>query len=606
VERLHGHGPPAHAVWLPPLGAPPALDKVLRDSSSTTGGLRVPIGIVDRPFEQRRTPLIVDLAGAAGNVAVVGAPQSGKSTALRTLITALAVTHAPGQVQFYCLDFGGGALASVRMWPHTGSVAGRAEPELVARTIAQLELIIRRREQVFCDLGIESMAQFRRLQVGDDAGRAGARGGGGQSAQVGDDAGRAGVPQLCEGTARGGGGQLDRAKRDTPDDCFGDVVLVVDGWATIRQEFETLEASITALAIRGLSFGVHVVLSASRWAEIRPALKDAIGTRIELRLGDTADSELDRKQAQRVPKDSPGRGLSAEGLHMVIALPRVDGVESSVGLTDAAARLGQVLRQRYGESAAPPVPVLPAHVDHHTVVDQAGPEVGSCILLGLEERELAPVTVDFVQHSHLLILGDSECGKTAALRTLCHEIVRTKTAAQARLVIVDFRRGLLGVAESEHLGGYAVSAPALAALLPSLFELLRERMPPPQASLEQLRTRSWWSGPDIYIVVDDYDLVAGATGNPLTPLVEYLPYSKDLGLHLIVARRSAGAARAMFEPLLASLRDLGGMGLMMSGTSDEGPLIGSARPTSLPPGRGTLVTRSGGEQLVQVAWSPTP
>lgn len=554
VERLDGHGSPAHEIWLPPLGTPPTLDAVLRDAAPISGGLSVPIGIVDRPFEQRRTPLIADLGGAAGNVAVIGAPQSGKSTALRTLITALALTHDPARAQFYCLDFGGGALASVRSLPHTGSVAGRAEPDLVARTVVQLESTIQRRELLFRQHGIDSMAQYRRLITGYA-------------------------------------------------DCFADVFLVVDGWATLRQEFDALEAPITALATRGLSLGVHVVLSALRWAEIRPALKDAIGTRIELRLGEPSDSELDRKQAQRVPRNRPGRGLSAEGLHMLIALPRADGVESSAGLTEAADRLANVLRHRYGEACAPPVPLLPAHVDHHTVVDQAGTELAAHILLGLEERELRPVAVDFGRYSHLVVLGENECGKTTTLRTLCREIVRTNTAAEARVVIVDFRRGLLDLVGPEHLAGYAMSAPALTALMPTLIELLRRRMPPPQASAEQLRTGSWWSGPDIYVVIDDYDLVAAATGNPLTPLVEYLPYSGDLGLHLIVARRSAGAARAMFEPLLASLRDLGGMGLMMSGPSEDGQLLGSVRPTSLPPGRGILVTRGDGDQLVQVGWS---
>ena len=88
--------------------------------------LTVPIGFVDCPFEQRRDPLVAELAGAAGNIAVVGAPRSGKSTALRTLVMALATTHSPSDVQFYCLDFGGGALSSLRSLPHVGSVAGTA------------------------------------------------------------------------------------------------------------------------------------------------------------------------------------------------------------------------------------------------------------------------------------------------------------------------------------------------------------------------------------------------------------------------------------------------------------------------------------------------
>ena len=71
--------------------------------------------------------LTIELSGAQGHVAVVGGPQSGKSTALRTIIMAAAATHTPEQVQFYCLDFGGGSLAGLVGLPHVGSVAGRLE-----------------------------------------------------------------------------------------------------------------------------------------------------------------------------------------------------------------------------------------------------------------------------------------------------------------------------------------------------------------------------------------------------------------------------------------------------------------------------------------------
>jgi S-DNA-T family DNA segregation ATPase FtsK/SpoIIIE len=515
LDGLAGQGPPAHRVWLPPLDAAPELDTLLREAVPAPDGLSVPIGVVDRPLEQCRTPLTVELSGAAGNVAVVGAPRSGKSTALRTLVTALAAAYDPARVRFYCLDFGGGALAALRALPHVGAVAGRTEPELVRRMITEMQSTVRSREE----------------------------------------------------------------QRAGP---FTDVFLVVDGWASLRHEFEEAEASVTAMAAQGLSFGVHVVLSATRWAEIRPALKDQIGTRIELRLGDPADSEIDRKRAQDIPHDRPGRGLSRDGLHMLIALP-----------TD---RICQ------GESVAPPIPLLPTRVDRDALVSRAGARV----VLGLEERRLEPLPIDFGQHPHLLVLGDNECGKTATLRTLCREIVRTNAAAEAQLFIVDFRRSLLGVVESEHLNGYAVSSSALSVSLADLLGVLATRMPSLDVSQAQLRTRSWWSGPDIYVLVDDYDLVANPGGNPLAALVEYLPYARDVGLHLIVARRSGGAERALFEPLLAGLRDLGCMTLTMSGRPGEGAPWGSGRLVRLPPGRGVLSTRPGDEQLVQVAWSPPP
>jgi S-DNA-T family DNA segregation ATPase FtsK/SpoIIIE len=528
LDRLSGHGPPAHRVWLPPLGLAPPLESLLRDAGAAR--LAVPIGIVDCPFEQCWAPLMVDLSSAAGNVAIVGAPQSGKSTALRTLITALAAAHDPGQVQFYCLDFGGGTLASVRALPHVGAVASRAEPQLVRRMVAEIESIVHSREADYC------------------------------------------------------GQRIDGA------DPFGDVFLVVDGWASLHHEFQEVAESITAIAAQGLSFGVHVVLSASRWAEIRPSLKDQIGTRIELRLGDPADSELDRKRAHEVPHDRPGRGLSRDGLQMVISTP--------IGADE--------LRCLHGELAAPPIPLLPTHIDHYVVVEQAGGEGEPQILLGLEERRMRPIAVDFERNSHLLVLGQNECGKTTTLRTLCREIVRTKTAAQAQILIVDFRRTLLGVVESEHLGGYAMSPTALRSLMPDLLDVLQRRMPPPDVTQIQLRARSWWSGPDVYIVVDDYDLVATPAGNPLLSVLEYLPHACDLGLHMVVARRSGGAARGLFEPLLTGLREIGCMGLMMSSRPDDGTLLGSGRPVRLPAGRGVLVSHVGDEQVVQVGWSPAP
>lgn len=534
LERLSGHGPAAHQVWLPTLDSAPALHTLLADVASTPDGLTVPIGVVDRPFEQCRTPLLVDLSGAAGNVAVVGAPQSGKSTALRTLITALAAVRDPRQVQFYCLDFGGGALASVQALAHVGAVAGRAEPRLVERIVAECESVVTAREAVFGEHRIVSIAQYRERRAMSD---------------------------------------------DEFGDPFGDVFLVVDGWASVRHEFEALEMAITALAAQGLSFGVHVVLSASRWADIRSALRDQIGTRIELRLGDPADSELDRKAAQHVPRDRPGRGLTRDGLHMMIAPP--------------------VATIPAGESVAPPIPLLPSHVDHDDVLSRAGGELDTRILLGLEESRLRPVAVDFERHAHLVVLGDSECGKTAALRTLCREIVRTKRPEQAQLLIVDFRRSLLGLVESEHLRGYAMSPSALGERLPSLLDLLCRRMPPNDATQTQLQTGSWWSGPDIYVIVDDYDLVAGSAGNALAPILEYLPYARDLGLRLVVAQHSGGAERALFDPVLTGLRDVGCATLTMSGR----PAFGSHAPARLPAGRGILATRHGDERIVQVAWS---
>ena len=87
---------------------------------------------------------------------------------------------------------------------------------------------------------------------------------------------------------------------------------------------------------------------------------------------------------------------------------------------------------------------------------------GHDVLIGIGENELKPLHVDFAEQSHLIVLGEAGCGKTAVLRLLCRQLIRTNTADEAQLEIVDFRRTLLGVVESKHLTGYAMSPASLA------------------------------------------------------------------------------------------------------------------------------------------------
>ncbi|WP_063060490.1 type VII secretion protein EccCa [Nocardia sienata] len=578
VARIRGHGRPAHKIWLPPLDASPSLDELIPRSILTgeynaQAGLRAPIGIVDRPYDQRRDPLLVDLSGARGNVAVVGGPQSGKSTMLRTLIMSMSLTHTAEQVQFYCLDFGGGTLASLEGLPHVGSVAGRLDHDKVRRTVAEMTTIVRTRELRFRQLGIESMSEFRRLRAADPA--------------------------------------SSQAATGAHEDPFGDVFLVIDGFGSIRQDFEPLEQAIMNLAVQGLSYGVHVVIALSRWMEARPQLKDQIGTRLELRLGDPADSEFGRKVAALVPQGRPGRGMTPENLHMLTALPRVDGSSEAEdlgrGVADAVARLQQATPGR----PAPQVRMLPEQLDREQFVRAIGPWQGPAdrrniaIPIGINESELTPVFLNFDDNPHFLIFGDTECGKSTLLRNIVSGIVESNARDKAALILVDFRRTMLGYFDQDRLAAYATGAEGLTTNMRDLAALLRTRMPGPNVTPQELRDRSWWTGPDLFVIVDDYDLVSsGSSGNPLAQIVDYLAHAKDIGLHLIIARRSGGAGRALYEPVISRLRDLATPGLIMSGSREEGGLLGNVRPSAMPPGRGTLVGRSGNE-LIQTSWMPT-
>ncbi|PVY31432.1 S-DNA-T family DNA segregation ATPase FtsK/SpoIIIE [Williamsia muralis] len=565
VDRIAGQGRPAHEVWLPPLGQPPTIDMLAPHwRTPQIGRLVFPIGIVDRPYDQRRDVLTVDVAGSRGNVAIVGGPQSGKSNAVRALIVAAAATHSPAQVQFYCLDFGGGSLAGIAGLPHVGSVASRSDMDAVRRTVAEVATVIRQRELRFAELGIESMRDYRQRRLAGDA-----------SVQA---------------------------------DVFGDLFLVVDGYSVIRGEFDFLDEQINTIVAQGLSYGVHVVLTAARWAEIRPAVKDLIGSRLELRLGDPLDSEMGRKVAGLVPEGRPGRGLTAEHLHMLIALPRTDSDTSLDSLSAAVAQTVQQLVAVYPGQQAMPVRKLAAHLERSEVVARvhdAGIELTAGeVAIGVGEAELAPVILDFRVQPHFLVFADVEHGKTTLLRNIVAGLVENSTATQTKIVLVDYRRTMLGVIDTDHLAGYASSAQTLTPMVNELVAFFTARIPGENVTQQQLRDRNWWSGPDVYIIVDDYDMVATGSGNPLSPLLDLLAQARDIGLHLIVARRSGGAGRALFDPIIGRLKDLSTDGLLMSGDRDEGYLLGRVRLQRLVPGRGELVSRSRPQEMIQVAHMP--
>ncbi len=570
VRRLEGQGVPAHQVWLPPLDQAPTLDQLLPGLAATAergltateytrpGGLTVPLGLIDKPFEQRREVLYRDFSGAAGHMMVVGGPQSGKSTLMRTMISSFALTHTPAEVQFYCLDFGGGGMSSLAELPHVGGVASRLDPERVRRTVAEVLGVLNRREEFFRAHNIDSIATYRRK----------------------------------------------RAAGELPNEPWGDVFLVIDGWGGFRNEYEGLESLVADLAARGLGYGIHVVITAARYMEVRAALKDQMLGRLELRLGDVMDSEFDRKVAANVPTGVPGRGQVPEKLHFMGALPRIDGSSSADDLASGTAAFVEAVRSGWqNRPGAPAVRLLP----HKLAAEQLPkgfefPQHG--IAIGIDETRLEPVFVNFDTDPFFLVFGESESGKTNLLRLIAKQIGERYSPDEAKLVVGDYRRALLGSLPEEHLLEYAPMASSMQMHMEALSGVFARRQPPQDVTPQQLRDRSWWSGPQVFIIVDDYDLVATSAGNPLAPLAEYLPFARDTGVRFIIARNSAGASRSMYESFMQRIKELGAQGIVLSGDPSEGDLIGTARPRPMPPGRGYFVGRRGQASLVQTGRLP--
>ncbi|WP_225101293.1 type VII secretion protein EccCa [Streptomyces sp. CoH27] len=566
VRRLEAQGPAAHQVWLPPLESPPALDSLLPGLAAVqgrgltqpnyegAGRLIVPVGLVDKPYEQRRDRLMLDFSGAQGHMQIIGGPQSGKSTLLRSLICSFALTHTPYEVQFYGLDFGGGGMAAVSGLPHVGGIASRLDPERVRRTVSEVYGVLTRREEYFRSAGIASIADYRARR------------------------------------ARG-----DISVTDEP---WGDVFLVVDGWGNFRTDYEALEPAVLDIAARGLGYGIHVIITASRSMEVRANLKDHLMNRLELRLGDVMDSEIDRKVAVNVPAGVPGRGLSPQKLHFMAAVPRIDGLTSDTDLAEATAALTTEVGRHWQAPGAPQVRLLPRQLE--AVQLPPGdrlPQRG--IAFALDEDALEPVFLDFEQDPFFLIFGESESGKSNLLRLIIKQLSLRYGGDEAKFFVVDNRRSLLDITPASHLAEYIPMSSQMDHHMAALADLMQRRTPTADVTPQQLRDRSWWRGPQVFVVIDDYDLVSTSSGNPLAGLTEMLPFARDVGVRFIIARSSAGAGRASYEPFMQRMKELGAQGIVLAGDPAEGDILNGVRPRPMPAGRGVFVSRKRGRPLVQ-------
>jgi len=547
VDRLRIAGRQVRPVWLPPLPSRLTLSRALADDESPNAAesaLLVPMGLLDNPAKQRQQPWVLDLNRGGGHIAVLGAPQSGRSTFLRALAASVSLTHTPRQLSMYGMDLSGGGLQRIEGFPHVGGVATRAHRDRLMRLLEELLAMLAIRERVFREHSIDSLASLRTAHA---AGQ---------------------IPELVS----------------------ADVILLVDGFAQLRTDFEELEDSLVALLQRGGSFGIHVVLAMTRWNELRMAHQPLIGTRLELRLNDPADSLIGRKLARTIRADQPGRLLTEDGLFAQVALPVLDDTEdSSMGeaIEDLAARTAA----SWQGPAAAPIRLLPTDFSPDELPDALDePEL---LPFGLRQDTMEPAFLELgVRDQHLMAFGDTRSGKTTLLRGIVRSLLERFSPDELVLAVMDIRGDIVREIPEAYLGGHASTAAEARSLSAAIAAELQKRTVDPAAKL---------AGPRIVVIADDYDILASGGTEPLKPLLPYLPSARDLRLHVLLTRPVAGSSRAMYDVAMQTLRDTGGSSLILSGERSEGQILPHVYAEQMVPGRGRFVRRGERPRIVQVA-----
>jgi type VII secretion protein EccCa/type VII secretion protein EccCb len=582
-----------YRLWKPPLDIPRTIDDLVdthlgrpwQADYAAHGDLVFPVGLIDRPYKHDQRPLLVDAAGEGSNVLVIGGQGSGKTTVLQSLICAAAMTHTPEQVQFYCLALSSAALGTVAGLPHVGSVAYALDEDGIRRTVAELLELLRTRMRTFPACGVTSVEEFRRRK-------------------------------------------FFGAPGEVPEDPYGDVFLVIDNYAALTDESSTLRgkeqltAQINKLITDGRSFGVHTIASVAKNSNLYPTVREAWPQRIELRMASEADSRtgLRARELAKVPAGRPGRGMIMQdyprqgvepvGLHTLMARPALRDTDTSV--FDSASVVAAVQRLAGRWRPAPPVRRLPALVELDKIRALATQRHTAGIVWAVDEFA-EPVTFDARESPFLVITGRARAGRTTAAAALMTEIARhyapatsrapanpADTRPPAQIWLVTPNRQLLKVLPESYVERFAYRADDVKTMAVELAAVLGQRLPEQGLSMAESLTRRW-SGPEIFLIIDDAEKLPAGLDSPLYPLGQAINAAEDVGLRVIYTRRFGGwSGSHRADPLLAGMLSANTPLLVMDSDPDEGFVRGRWKGHDMPAGRGFLMVTAESGRYVQV------
>jgi energy-coupling factor transporter ATP-binding protein EcfA2 len=386
----HAHIPRQTSPWRSPLRDAFSVDQV-PGLVAWAGRLPPPppgqlvFGIADQPARQQKVPAVFDIV-RGGHLLVAGAPQSGRTTLLRTLAGSLMAQVRPDDTHLYVFD-GGGGLAALAALPHCGAVVTSAEPYRADRLLDRLASELTRRMRLLSAAGYGDMAEYRQAQHGPDA-----------------------PPFLLV--------FIDRY------DAFVAEIEQIDHGRLVEQ--------LQRLIRDGLSAGLRVVATGDRRL-LTGKLAALAEDKIVLRMADRTDYGLVGLNTRSIPANMPnGRGHRLpDGELLQVALVS-DDAQGAAQNRELRRRAGYVGRPGVRPFRVDPLPV--AITFEQACELPAGLEAG--VFVGVGGDDLSQVRA---QTPGLLVVGPSGSGRSTALT------VQARSAAQAGhpLILMTPRRSTL-------------------------------------------------------------------------------------------------------------------------------------------------------------------
>ena len=410
--------PAASRIWAERLGERFALSSVCKQGfdgktwPNNHDGLSVTIGEVDDPKHQQKYPLTVPFT-ESGHIVVYGAPTTGKTTFLQTLIMSAALNYSPEELNVYVMDFGSLSMRVFASMPHIGGIAEMGQDERIAKLISLLRDELEHRKKLFAKAGIGSIAAYKEMPGAEK------------------------LPYI---------------------------LLVIDNFNAVLPTYPDLDPFFVTLTQSGASYGIYMAASATGANGFSFKLKESINTRYALRLAEDSDySGIVNRTEGLYPENFMGRGLvrGTPPLQFQTALPADGATDNEI--SNNIRTIAEQMKKNWNGRSAKKIPEMPETIEYGSIE-------GNDIYLGLSTHKVEPVAFDYRSQHYLMISGMPGAGKSNLLKALAYQMYESADYTVYALDINGASLRSLG-----RIGTYIDKASDIDAFFDDLMPTLKKR-----------------------------------------------------------------------------------------------------------------------------------
>lgn len=390
------------------------------------------IGVYDDPAHQAQGSIEIDLT--SGNLMLIGSSQSGKTTAIQTIIRSLSERYTSEEVNLYVLDFASMILTNFEDLAHVGGVAVSSEEEKVKNLFKLLLSEMAARKNLMLKSGVGSFSSY-----------------------------------------------LDSGKKDLPQ-----IILFLDNFTAFREIFDSECDTLLKLCREGTSAGITVVIANATTTGLGYKYMSNFAHRIAFFCHDAGEYSSLYDYCRASLPNIPGRGL----IRLNNELLEFQGYQSFAGKREieeinAVKNYIAECNQKTHARTAKRIPLVPELIIHsHLCV--ARPDLfknSYTVPAGMNFSTVEYESIDLTRVGALGICGREGMGQTNLimhiLRTLQENILRY----DAEVYIVDDQNQKLQQVEDYGcVVRYTANASDAIGIVEELYETLQARKEEVKAS----------------------------------------------------------------------------------------------------------------------------